>query len=186
MQANGAAATCVPVQLDGDTWETALFFQVAGPECKEDRRILRNTKGTLPVGIESDLVETETAAVVMLRAEVHTQPENPLVSEILLTPGEGNGHFDALKLLTTQARLCWFFADQAYWLVHAQLHPLDDEQRAGFAGLLRDAIQYDAMVRLTSRYDARAALSGVVRNYELRASAARARGVDDRPPRAAN
>jgi hypothetical protein len=44
MRAGGAAATCVPVQLDGAHWETAFFFQVAGPECKEDRRVLRNTE----------------------------------------------------------------------------------------------------------------------------------------------
>ncbi len=176
---SGAAATCVPVQIDGETWETALFFQLAGPECRTDRNILRKAVSPLPVGMESDLIETESASVVLLRPEIHTQPDDPLVAEILLTPGENTTHFEALKLLCTQRRLCWFFGDQAHWLVHAQLHPLADEQRIGFEALLGDAVKHDAMVRMTSRYDANAALSQVVQKYELRASANNRGGKDE-------
>ena len=56
MRAAGAAATCLPVRLDEDYWETAFFFQLAGPECKEDRRLMRNHGGPLPVGLETDLI----------------------------------------------------------------------------------------------------------------------------------
>jgi len=173
MQASGAAATCVPVQLDGEQWETAFFFHVAGPECKEDRRLMRKAGAPLQVGLETDLIETEFAAVVMIRPEVYTKENDPLTCEILLTPGEGGVHFDALKLLGTQTRICWFFGDQAYWLVHSQQLPLDDEHRAGFDGLLRDALKHDTMVRMTGRYDSQAALGEIVRHYELRVGALR-------------
>lgn len=173
MRAGGAAATCVPVQLDGAQWETAFFFHVAGPECKEDRRLMRKSAGPLPTGLETDLIETEFAAVVVLRPEVHTRDGDPLTCEILLTPGEGGTHFEALKLLASQQRICWFFGDQAYWMVHSQQLPLGDEQRAGFDELLRDALKHDTMVRLTGRYDAQAALGEIVKHYELRAGALR-------------
>lgn len=173
MRAAGAAATCLPVKLDDAHWETAFFFHVAGPECKEDRRLMRKRGGPLPVGLESDLIETEHAAVVMLRPEVYTREDDPLTCEILLTPGDGGAHFEAIKLLTQQQRICWFFGDQAFWTVHSQQLPLDDAQRQGFDGLLRDALKHDTMVRMTGRYDAQAGLSEIVKNYELRAGALR-------------
>lgn len=185
MRAGGAAATCLPVQLDGEQWETAFFFHVAGPECKEDRRLMRNAGAPLPVGLETDVIETEFAAIVVLRPEVYTRENDPLTCEILLAPGEGGTHFEALKLLGTQARICWFFGDQAYWLVHSQQLPLDDEQRAGFEGLLRDALKHDTMVRMTNRYDSQAALGEIVRHYELRAGALRseyASSAAQKPP----
>ncbi len=179
MSRAGAAATCLPVRLDRGDWETAVFFQVSGPECKEDRRRLRRADGPLPVGIETDLIESSHAAVIQLRLEVHTLPEDPLAGEILLTPGHASEHFDALKLLTRQPRLCWFFGDQAYWLVHSQAHPLDSEQHRGFEQLLGDALRHDALIRMTGRYDAQAALSEVVVHYELRAGAARAQSTGE-------
>ena len=175
MQAGGAAATCVPVQLDGSAWQAALFLQLAGPECKADRRIVSRTQRPLPVGIEADLIKAEQASVVTLRAEVYTRPDDPMVSEILLTPGAGSSHFEALKLLSTQLRLCWFFGDETYWLMHSQSHPLAPEQRSAFAELLDDATGHDAVVRLTGRYDAGAALASVAGHYELRAGEQRGR-----------
>ena len=180
MQSQGAAATCVPVQLDGDDWEAALFFQLAGAECKADRRAIKQAQGPLAVGMESDLVETDSGAVVVLRPEVHTQPGDPFVCEILLTPGDGGVHFEALKLLSTQARLCWFFGDQSHWILHSQQHPLEAALHAEFDAMLRDALKHDTMVRMSKRYDAEAALSEIVKHYELRA--ATEHGEDASPP----
>ena len=78
MQSNGAAATCVAVQLDGNDWEAALFIQLAGAECKADRRAIKQAKGPMPVGMESDLVETEYGAVVILRPRCTPSPAIPL------------------------------------------------------------------------------------------------------------
>jgi hypothetical protein len=170
MLASGAAATCVPVQLDGNDWEAALFIQLAGAECKADRQAIKRARGPLPVGMETDLIETEHAAVVMLRPEVHTRPGDPFGCEILLTPGSGGAHFEALKLLTRQPRLSWFFGDQTYWLLHSQSHDLGADEHAGFESLLRDALKHDTMIRLAKRYDSQAALAEIVRHYELRAA----------------
>lgn len=170
MSASGSMATCLPVCMDGpgEAWETAFFMQLAGPESKADRRSLRDSGKTFSIGIESDVIETETAAVVIIRAEVHVRAGDPLSLEVLLTPGEGGAHHEALKLLTRQPRLRWFFGDRAYWLIHAQSQPLGPQQHAGFAELLNAAVRHDALVRMTGHYDARAALGDVVKNYELR------------------
>jgi len=173
MQASGAAATCVAVQLDGEDWEAALFFQLAGAECKADRRALSKARGPLPVGMETDLIETDSGAVVLLRPAIYTQPDDPFTCEILLTPGDGGAHFEALKLLTRQPRLTWFLGDQTLWTLHSQQHPLDAEQHAGFDAILRDALGHDTMVRMSHRYDAQAALGEIVKHYELRAGTER-------------
>jgi hypothetical protein len=185
MRSAGAAATCLPVQLDQEYWETAFFFHLAGPECKEDRRLMRKQGGPLPAGLETDLIATEHASVVVLRPEIHTREDNPLSCEILLTPGEGEAHFDALKLLSKQSRICWFFCDQAYWTLHSQQLPLNDAQRHGFDELLRDALKHDTVVRMTGRYDAQAGLGEIVKHYELRAGALRSEYASsgaDKPP----
>jgi hypothetical protein len=169
MHASGAAATCVAVQLDGDDWEAALFFQLAGAECKADRRAVKNARGPLAVGMDTDLIETDSGAVVLLRPAIYTQPDDPFTCEILLTPGDGGAHFEALKLLCRQPRLTWILGDQTHWILHSQQHALDAAQHQGFDELLRDALRHDTMVRMSNRYDAQAALAEIVKHYELRA-----------------
>jgi hypothetical protein len=176
MSDSGAMATCVPVSLDGDGWEAAFFLQVAGPESKEDRRIMRKSGGPFSIGLESDVVTTEHGAVVVIRPELHTRPEDPLVMEILLTPGDGGSHHEALRLLSAQPRLTWMFGDRAGWAIHAQSHPLGEAEHAGSRELLADALRHDTMVRMTGTYDAGGAVSEVVRHYGLRAAAGAAEG----------
>jgi len=176
MAATGAMATCVPVRLDDGQWEAALFFLVSGPESKHDRRLMRSRAGPFAAGLESDVVAADHGAVVVLRAELHTRVEDPLVMEILLTPGGGGSHHEALRLLSEQPRLSWLYADRAGWLLHAQSHPLDAQQHAAFGELLAEALRHDTMVRMTGVYDAGAAVGEVVRHYELRAAAAAGAG----------
>lgn len=168
MKASGAAATCAPVRIDDQDWETALFVHLAGPECKGDRALVARPGRSVPVGMETDLIETDNAAVVLLRLEVHTVADDPLQLEVLLTPGQGGSHFESLKLLSTQPRLRWFFGDDDYCVLRTQEHPLDDDSHAAFDELLRDAVAHDAMIRCTGRYDAMAALQHVVSHYALR------------------
>jgi len=178
MAASGAAATCIPVELDGGAPEAAFFINLAGPESKADRRVIRKWRGPLSLGLDSDVIETVHGAVVVLRPEVHTGPFDPFVCEILVTPGEGGTHFEALDLLSRQPRPTWFFGDRGFEIIRTQQHPLDDEQRGEFAALLKEALRYDAMTRMTRRYDGRAALGEVVSHYTLRTEARRG------PPRA--
>ncbi len=169
MVGKGTAVTCLPVQLARPEWEAAVFFHLAGEEVRADREALAASPGPVPVGLETDLMPLESAAVVMLRAEAHARGEDPLVGEVLLTPGAGGAHFEVLDLLSRQPRLCWFFGDTAGRVIHAQEHPLAEAHRRECGALLQEAVEHDALVRLTGRYDAGAALAGVTAHYELRA-----------------
>jgi hypothetical protein len=173
MTASGAAATCIPVELDGGAPEAAFFIDLGGPESKADRRVVRKWRGPLSLGLDSDVIETGHGAVVVLRPEVHTGPFDPFVCEVLVTPGGGGTHFEALDLLSRQPRLTWFFGDRGFEIIRTQQHPLDDEQREGFATLLKDALRHDAMTRMTGRYDGQAALAEVASHYTLRTEARR-------------
>ncbi|MBA2408927.1 MAG: hypothetical protein H0V62_03815 [Gammaproteobacteria bacterium] len=167
MQKIGAAATCVTVQLDAGEWEAALFVQLAGEQCERDRRALVMTNKRMPVGIETEVIEHEEGAVVMLRLEVYALPDDPMLAEILLTPGGAGGHFEVLQCLSRQPRLCWFFGDEDYRVLSAQQHGLVDDQRAEFDRLRLDAVKHDAVVRCTGRYNAQSALGGVASYYQL-------------------
>jgi len=173
MAASGAHATCVPVKLsDGhgveSAWQAALFFSIAGPQSKDDRRILKQSDAPLPVGFEADLIEHAKAAVVVIRLEVFTRPDDPLVAEVLLAPGHSKIQFDSCKLLTQQPWLNFFFGDSAHWVINAQRIALAPEHREVFEEILDDATRHDTLVRMTSSYDALAALAEVASHYEMR------------------
>ena len=168
MQNSGANVTCMPVRLDAADWEAAVFFHLAGPESKRDRQVLATAERPLAVSIEADLLELQQASVVVLRFEVATIPEDPLTGEVLLTPGDVRTHFDTVQLLCRQQRLCWFFGDSDFRVLHSQQNPIGHEQRASFDELLADCVRHDALIRASARYDAQAALAEVVGHYDLR------------------
>jgi len=165
MVSSGATVTCVPVRIDGDAWETAVFFDVAGPECAGDRRVLGDPDSQGALGVEGDLVETSRGAVVILRFEAYTMHEDPLAGEVLLTPGGSQTHLDALKHLTGQPRISWFFAGEDQTVIRAQHYPLGAEHHAAFAELLGDAVRHDALTRMTTGYDAATAVAEVAARY---------------------
>ena len=160
--------TCVPVQYDNGAWESAVFFEVGGKECKQDRRILRKTKVALPVAVEADIINHASASVVMLRFEVATDDDSPLVGEVLLAPGLGEVQFDTLKNLTEQQQIRWYFGNASYEVIHSQQTALYDHERKGYDELLQEAVKHDALVRLTGRYSAIDAINEVVGHYQLR------------------
>ena len=168
MRKNGAMTTCVPVQFDNAIWQTAVFFEIGGKECKEDRRFLRKANTTVAIAIEADLINHANASVVMLRFEVMTQPQSPLVGEVLLTPGLGEVQFDTIKYLSEQQQIRWFFGDSAYQIIHTQQTSLRDQERAGYAEILQEAISHDALLRMTGKYDANKAIDEVVSNYAFK------------------
>jgi len=190
MQRSGAAATCLAVSLedsaaqtakgtsveptDTQKWESAIFFQVGGPESKDDRRQLRISQKPVSVGIETDLINHAKAGVVVLRLEVYTKPENPLVGEVLFVPGEHKSHFEALDLLSRQRRLCWFFGDESFHILKTQQFLMSEEEHSAFSDVLSETLRHDALLRMTTGYDANAALKEVVSRYEMRAAAEQA------------
>lgn len=168
MRQTGAMCTCVPVQYSDDSWESTVFFEVGGPECKADRRVLRRAQQPLPIGIEAEVIKHDHASVVMLRFEVMTDQQNPLAGEVLLAPGLGNVQFETLKLLGEQRNLRFYFADSAFNVIYSQQLPLNHQERDGYSRILEEVVSNDALIRLTGKYDAMAALSNVVSLYDVR------------------
>ena len=168
LRQNKTSSTCLPVRLDQHDWETAAFFELGGSHSKSDRMILRKLDSAVPVGIEGDVIEQSTAAIVVLRFEIHTQPENPLALEVLLAPGNSEIEFKTLENLGQQSHLRMFFADNAYRIIHSQQITLHPEMNNGFKSLLGDAVKHDAMIRMTQRYDAKNAMKDVTSHYQNR------------------
>lgn len=168
MRSSGAAATCVPVQFDEGDWEAAVFFQVGGPESKLDRRLLRQTDKPFPVSLETDVIEHSHAAVTMLRFEVYTTMDDPLIGEVLFAPGHYTTHFDTLTYLAKQSRLTWFFGDAAYDVLHTQTSNLGAQEHQEFKNMIDVSTKHDALVRMTAQYDANHALSEIASQYENR------------------
>lgn len=171
MRSGGVMTTCLPVRLDDGQWESAVFFGLGGPECRDDRRILRQSRNPVPVALEADVIECGNAAVVMLRFEVATRPEDPLAGEVLLTPGLGDLQFRTLEHLVAQRYLRLFFADGSYRVIHTQQLRLGQRERDGYRAILDEAVKHDAMVRLTGRYDAAAAMREVTSHYATHVAA---------------
>lgn len=168
MRQSGAMTTCVPVRFDGGPWETAVFFEIGGKECRKDRRVLRRTLSAVPIVAEMDMIEHSSAAVVMLRFEVLTDEHSPLVGEVLLTPGLGDVQFDTLRHLGRQPQIRWYFADASYQVIHAQQSSLHDSERAGYYSLLQRAVKHDALIRIKGRYDAQTAIREVLSHYQAK------------------
>lgn len=186
MSAGGSTVTCLPVQLgeEGETtvvneagtsllpakdnWQSTIFFRLGGSESQRDIGLLKNAKTAYSVGIETDIIEHENASVVMLRVQVFTQPDNPLVGEILLTPGGAETHYEILTLLSGQQELTWFFSNQKFELIHQQKQPLTQEWRDEFLALRNEAFKRDSLIRLAGKYSAQTAFAEIVSHYGLR------------------
>ena len=167
MRDRAIAATCIPVQFDNDVWESAFFLHVAGPESKQDRRALKKD-GVTPAALMTELLAHANAAIVLMRLEVQTVIDDPLVFEILLIPGEFSIHYECLKFLAAQQRIRYFFADSDFRVLQEQEHQISDIQHKKFENLAREAFAHDSVLRMAGQYNAQAALTDVVAHYSLR------------------
>lgn len=167
MATTGSSLTCLPVQMDAGDWETAVFFQLSGPESQRDIQRLSALR-TVPIALDTDVIEHENAAVAVLRLEVFADAQDPLAGEILLIPGGNTVHFEALELLTRQPRLGCFIGDLQFQVILAQYLRLSDAEHSEFKRVLDQAVKHDAVVRMTGRYDAGSAFTAVTANYALR------------------
>jgi len=173
MKAGGSTVTCLPVKIEvpvgqTDEWQSAIFFRLGGVESKADIKLLKQQQSALSVGLETDLIEHENATVVLLRVQIFTNPDNPLVGEVLITPGGAETHYEILTLLGGQQSLTWFFSDQDFNTIHQQRQPLNDQWREEFLALRDEAFKRDALIRLAGKYSAQTAFAEVVSNYALR------------------
>jgi hypothetical protein len=172
MRVTGSAATCVPVKLGAsDDWEAALFMHVAGPECKQDRRLLKRAREPVPVELGPRLMAHSAAALVAVELSIATVLEDPLKYEILLVPGREDSHYQAIKLLAGQHRICWFFGDNDYRVIQAQEQEVTANQHELFESIARDAFAHDSLLRISGQYDSDKALSEIVSHYTPRTDA---------------
>ena len=167
MATTGSSVTCLPVQMDAGDWETAMFFQLSGPESQRDVQRLSALR-TVPIALDTEIIEHENAAVAVVRLEVFADDEDPLVGEILLVPGGNTTHFEALELLSRQPRLGCIIGDHRFRVVLAQYLRLSEAEHGEFKRLLDQVVKHDAVVRMTGRYDAERAFAAITANYALR------------------
>lgn len=171
MSSGGSTVTCLPVQLDSSRaggWQSAFFFRLGGRESVDDIKLLEKATEPFSLGLETDLIEHANATVVLLRLQVFTQKDNPLVGEVLLTPGGAETHYEVLGLLGEQDTLTWFFSDQNYNVIHQQRQPLSNPWREEFLALRSESFKRDAVIRLAGKYSAQTAFAEVVSHYALR------------------
>ncbi len=169
MKAGGSTVTCLPVKLESDVdWQSAVFFRLGGSESQADIELLLKQESALAVGIETDLIEHANATVVLLRLQMYTNPDNPLVGEVLITPGGAETHYEILTLLSKQQTLTWFLSDEEFQVIHQQRQPLNDEWRQEFLDLRDESFNRDTLIRLSGKYNAQAAFAEVVSHYALR------------------
>ena len=168
MKAGGSTVTCLPVKIESDEWQAAVFFRLGGKESQTDIELLEQQQSAFTVGIETDLIEHENATVVLLRVQMFTSPEDPLVGEVLITPGGAETHYEVLTLLGGQKTLTWFLSDQEFNIIHQQRQPLNDQWREEFLALRDEAFKRDAVIRLAGKYSAQTAFAEVVSHYALR------------------
>ena len=116
----------------------------------------------------TELMAHTNASVVLMRFEIQTIVDDPLVFEILLIPGEYSMHYECLKFLAEQRRIRYFFADSDYHVLQEQEQEVGDTQHEKFENLAREAFAHDSVLRMTGRYNAQAALSEVVTHYSPR------------------
>jgi len=171
MKAGGSTVTCLPVKIeaaDEADWQAAIFFRLGGHESEADIELLKDQDAAFGVGIETDLIEHENATVVVLRLQMFTKPDDPLVGEVLITPGGAETHYEILTLLGAQQTLTWYLSDQEFHIVHQQRQPLNKEWREEFLALRDEAFKRDAIIRLAGKYNAQSAFAEVVSHYALR------------------
>lgn len=149
-------------------WQSCIFFRLGGSESRNDIDILKSGAGPFSVGIETDIIEHENASVVVLRLQVFTTPSDPLVGEVLMTPGGAETHYEILGLLGEQQTLTWFFSDQQYYQIYQQSQQLSQEWRDEFLALRSESFKRDSIIRLAGKYNAQAAFADVVSQYALR------------------
>lgn len=172
MRSTGSAATCVPVRLGGaGDWEAALFVHVSGPESKQDRWLLKNAREPVSVDLHPSLMAHSAAAIVAIELSIATVPDDALQYEILLVPGAVDSHYQAIKLLTGQARICWFFGDNDFRVIQAQEQEIDQEEHEHFETIAREAFAHDSLLRISNQYDSDKALSEIVSHYTPRIEA---------------
>ncbi len=154
-----STVTCLPVQMDGDEWKSAIFFVLPESFTQADINAIFENSALVTVGLDADLKEPKGATLILLGVDIDIGQGDMLRGEILFLTGHLKSHFETVKLISEQASIDLFIGDTFCNLLHQQSIPLEDAHRQVFADLLKEASSRDALLRMQSQYDPDAAFA---------------------------
>lgn len=156
--------SCVPVQIDNEQWQAALFYVLsADSPCLVDGQL---TPGPYTVEFDADLHEHANGSLIEMGIDIATPVEHSRGTLLFIT-GHSSAHFETVKLLSTQNDLPLFIGDEYCNVLYQQRIVLSDGMRAGFKQLLDEALGRDAVIRMTGHYDADAVFKDVVNTLNV-------------------
>jgi hypothetical protein len=156
--------SCVPIQIDHDQWQAAVFYVLpADAPCLGKGRL---APGPFAVELDADLHEHANGSLVEIGIDIATPVQHCRGTMLFLT-GHSKSQFEALSLLVTQRDLPVFLGDQYCNVLHRQRVPLSDTIRTGLKQLLDEAVSRDAIIRMTGHYDPEAVFADVVASLQL-------------------
>lgn len=156
--------SCVPVQIDEDVWQAAVFFVLAADSPCLGKGFL--APGPFAVEIEADLHEHVNGSLIEIGVDVATPVEHSHGTLLFLT-GHSSSHFDALKLLTSQNDLPLFLGDEYCNVLYQQRVPISKAMRTGISQLLDEAVARDAVIRMTGHYEPDRVFADVLQSLQL-------------------
>jgi len=160
----GVTLTCIPVQIDGDDWQSAFFYVVANDSpCLVDGQI---AGGPFTVTFDADLHEHDNGTAIEIGIDIATRGA-PLRGTMMFLTGHSSTQFDALKLLQTQQDIPLFIGDAYCNILWQQRVPISAAHRQGFTGLLDEAVARDAVIRMTGRYDPDAVFADLLATHRI-------------------
>lgn len=141
---------CVPVQIDDQDWQAAVFLVLSSDSpCLVDGEL---RGGPFSVAIDADLHEHENGTAIEIGIDVAT-PVTHSFGTLLFLTGHSASHFETVKMLGNQRELPLFIGDEYCKVLSKQTIPLNEAMRSGFSQLLDEATGRDAVIRLTGHYD---------------------------------
>jgi len=156
--------SCVPVRIDEDAWQAAVFFVLPASAPCLGKGFL--APGPFTVEFDADLHEHANGTLIEIGLDIATPVEHSRGTLLFIT-GHSSAQFDTLKLLTEQADLPLFIGDEYCNVLQQQRVPLSDAMRAGFRQLLDEAVGRDAVIRMTGHYEADKVFNDVVSSLQL-------------------
>jgi len=156
--------SCIPVKIDGENWQAAVFFVLpASSPCLGKGRL---APGPFAVEFDADLHEHANGSLIEIGIDIATPVERSRGTLLFIT-GHSTAHFEALKLLSTQADLPLFMGDEYCTILNQQRIVLSDAMRSGFKQLLDEAVARDSVIRMTGHYDPDVVFNDVVTSLNL-------------------
>ena len=156
--------SCVPIQMDNEQWQAAIFFVLPkDAACLSDGKL---AGGPFAVEFDADLHEHEKGTLIEIGIDIATPIEKSRGTMLFIT-GHSSSHFDSIKLLSEQKDLSLFIGDEYCHILYRQRIPLSDVMRNGFKQLLDEAVGRDAVIRMTGHYDPDLVFADTVESLQL-------------------